>query len=1017
MVIFKGWLAALAYVFFSSACQAQFNTIETKNLRLVTYDFGHRYLIPHTVKSFENALAFHRRLFDYKPSQKINVLVQDFGDFGNGGATAVPVNSITMGVSPFSYTFETSPAAERIFSLMNHELVHVTALDNASPGDRFFRKVFLGKVNPDSDNPLSAVFSWLTAPRRYSPRWYHEGIASYVETWMGGGVGLALGSYDEMVFRTRVLEGAHLYSAQGLESEGTTTDFQGKTNSYLYGTRFMGYLSDTYGPDRIIEWVKRDKNSKASFAAQFRRVFGKSLTSSWDEWLDSERKWQESNLAELKKKPLTPYRDITNQTIGSVSFPQYDAQNQMMYMAVNYPGQVPHLASLDLKTGRLEKFKDIKGAALFYVSSLCFDAEYGRLFYTTDNDEWRDLNEYDLVTGESRRLQRDFRTGDLTFNQRDLSLWGVKHLNGMSTIVRIPHASEDDPGKMPYSDWEQILTLPYGSDVFDLDMAPSGALLSAAVSDYRGNQSLMMYHIDTLSSKILKTDTIFNFEVSSPQSFRFSEDGKYLYGVSYYSGVSNVYRVRVSDYKISAMSNALTGFFRPLKISEDSLFAFRFCSDGFRPVMMPNQECKEVPSIQFLGNQTIEKFPILQKWKLSQAEAQKINLDSIKTAERKYSSLRLMRLNFAYPIVVGYKNFAGLGYAFNFSDPLGFSNIDFNVTYTPRSFRNRLMRYDNPSYDQLADNELWHASLNARFQRFNFSASLNNADFYDLFGPTRYSRKGIISRLEYNRALYIDQPRRLDLTLGGGGYYGLEGSPFFQRVKNLSAGGDGKRIDRNFYLNMDIALSYSSMQSSLGAVDAEKGIRCNIRNLNSYSAGNLFSSFSSNLDLGFALPVKHMSFWWRNSSGTALSEQFNPFTRVGFGAFGNNYIDFQGSRRYRGTWSFPGLSFMEERSIVAKDFVKSMAEIVLPPIRFRKLGGLNVYSNWMQFSLFSSFLAVKEPVLFGNNQFANAGSQLDLKIVLFSVMESTFSMGYARAWDLISREEYREFMISMKLLR
>lgn len=1011
------WLAGLLWVIFSTTCPGQFNTIETKNLRLVTYDFGHRYLVPHTVKSFENALAFHRKLFDYKPSQKINVLVQDFGDFGNGGATAVPVNSITMGVSPFSYTFETSPAAERIFSLMNHELVHVTALDNASPGDRFFRKVFLGKVNPDNDNPFSAVFSWLTAPRRYSPRWYHEGIASYVETWMGAGVGLAMGSYDEMVFRTRVLEGAHIYSAQGLESEGTTTDFQGKTNSYLYGTRFMGYLSDQYGPDRIIEWVKRNKESKASYSAQFKRVFGRPLSKGWSDWLTFERKWQESNISELKKNPVTPYRDITNYTLGSVSQPQYDAENQVMYMALNYPGVVPHLAALDLKTGRMEKLKDIKGAALFYVSSLCFDPESGRLFYTTDNDEWRDLNEFDLVTGKAKRLQRDFRTGDLTFNRRDHSIWGVKHLNGMSTIVRIPQQNEDKPEKGPYSDWEQILTLPYGSDVFDLDISRSGTMLSAAVSDYRGNQSLLIYHIDSVSSKIVKTDTVFNFEVSSPQSFRFTDDGKFLFGVSYYSGVSNVYRVRVSDYKISAMSNSLTGLFRPIQINEDSLFALRFCSDGFRPVLIPNRECKNVASIQFLGNQTIEKYPVLKQWQLSQAEAQKINIDSIKTSERKYSSFRLMRLNFAFPIVVGYKNFIGLGYAFNFSDPLGFSNIDFNVSYTPRELPNQLMRNNNPGYDELADNELWHASLSARFQRFNFSASLNNADFYDLFGPTRYSRKGILSRLEYNRALIIDQPRRLDLTIGGGGYYGLQGSPFFQRVKNLSASGDGKQIDRNLYLNMDATLTYSSMQSSLGAVDQEKGIRVSVRNLNSYSAGNLFSSFNSNLDLGFALPVKHMSFWWRNAAGSALSEQFNPFTRVGFGAFGNNYIDYQGSRRYRGTWAFPGLSFLEERSIVAKDFLKTTAEIVLPPIRFRKFGGLNLYSNWMQFSVFSSYLAVREPLFFGDNQFANAGSQLDLKIVLFSVMESTFSLGYARAWDIVSGEEYREFMISLKLLR
>ena len=91
-----------------------------------------------------------------------------------------------------------------------------------------------------------------------------------------------------------------------------------------------------------------------------------------------------------------------------------------------------------------------------------------------------------------------------------------------------------------------------------------------------------------------------------------------------------------------------------------------------------------------------------------------------------------------------------------------------------------------------------------------------------------------------------------------------------------------------------------------------------------------------------------MSFWLRNSAGTSLSSEYNPFTRGGFGAFGNNYIDYQSSRRYRGTYAFPGIGFNEDRSIVAKDFVKTMAELVLPPIRFRHFGGLNLYSNYLQ---------------------------------------------------------------------
>ena len=56
------------------------------------------------------------------------------------------------------------------------------------------------------------------------------------------------------------------------------------------------------------------------------------------------------------------------------------------------------------------------------------------LYYSTDNDGWRDLNAYNLKTKESSLLQKDVRTGDLAFNRKDQSIWGIKHLNGFSTI-------------------------------------------------------------------------------------------------------------------------------------------------------------------------------------------------------------------------------------------------------------------------------------------------------------------------------------------------------------------------------------------------------------------------------------------------------------------------------------------------------------------------------------------------------------------------------------------------------
>ncbi|MFT5143175.1 MAG: hypothetical protein ACI80V_003720 [Rhodothermales bacterium] len=136
---------------------------------------------------------------------------------------------------------------------MNHEMVHLVTTDKASRSDRLFRTLFRGKVNPTPDQPVSMLFSYLTTPRWYTPRWYLEGMAVYMETWMNGGFGSAIGPYDEMVFRTMVRDDAHIYDVVGLEPEGTTVDFQVGVNSYLYGTRFVSYLAYTYGNDKLVQ--------------------------------------------------------------------------------------------------------------------------------------------------------------------------------------------------------------------------------------------------------------------------------------------------------------------------------------------------------------------------------------------------------------------------------------------------------------------------------------------------------------------------------------------------------------------------------------------------------------------------------------------------------------------------------------------------------------------------------------------------------------------------------------------
>ena len=223
--------------------QAELATIETQDLRLVYNRSTLSFLAPYASRCFENSMRFHQRLFHYTPTEKVNVILDDVSDFGNAGVSVNPRNSMLVHIAPVNFVYETGPSNERINFTMNHEVVHVVALDQAAGADKVFRELFRGKVRETNEHPESILYSFLCLPRRAAPRWYHEGIAVFLETWMAGGIGRAQGPYDEMVFRSMVRDGSRFYDPLGLESEGTKVDFQIGANSYLYGTRFLSYLA------------------------------------------------------------------------------------------------------------------------------------------------------------------------------------------------------------------------------------------------------------------------------------------------------------------------------------------------------------------------------------------------------------------------------------------------------------------------------------------------------------------------------------------------------------------------------------------------------------------------------------------------------------------------------------------------------------------------------------------------------------------------------------------------------
>lgn len=971
-------LVALLYMAMTNGLLAQY-VLETKDLRLVYLSQSQKPLAQHAARCFENSLAFHSNLFNYKPKEKVTVLLHDFSDYGNAGAKAIPEDFVYISIAPFSYVYETTPANDRMNWIMNHELVHIVASDKETASDNTFRSLFFGKVAAIEENPISMLYSYLTNPRDYSPRWYHEGAAVFMETWMAGGLGRAQGAYDEMVFRTLIRDKSHIYDLVGLESEAKNIDFQAGVVSYLYGTRFMTYLSLQYGPGKLIDWVSRSQKSKAYFASQFKQVYGKPLDKEWSEWIAWETRFQQSNLDSIRNYPTTEFHALSRRALGSVSRFFYDAQKRKLYAAINYPGQVSHIAAIDVDSGEIDKISDIKGAALFYTSSLAFDPASNRLFFTADNNQWRDLMAVDINTGKKTMLLKDARVGDLAFNQADKSIWGIRHDAGISTLVRIPY---------PYNEWNQIHSWPYGQDMYDIDVSPDGRFVTGALADVSGRQRLIKMNVENVieSDGSSAFDVLFDFENSIPSNFVFSPDGRFLYGSSYYSGVSNIYRYDFAGGEMEALSNCETGFFRPLPISDDSLIVLQYTGKGFVPGMISNKPVEHVGAIKFLGNEVVQRHPIVKEW-LAPSPAS-VNIDSLTLYAGKYNALKNIKLSSAYPIVEGFKDFAAVGMRFDVAGPLGLNKFDLTVSYTPDG--------------RLSSGQRTHLNFNYSHLNWRMHAAYNAADFYDLFGPTKTSRKGYSVGLQYKKTLLYDLPRTMDYAIHVAGYGNLETLPDFQNVASS--------FDK--FLTASASFNYKYLRTSLGAVDYEKGFSWQIVSGNNYVNKKLFPRIYSSFDYGFALPINHSSIWFRSSAGVSFGDRGDPFANFFFGGFGNNRVDHLRDKRYREYYSFPGVDLNE---IGGKNYGKLLVEWNLPPIRFRRLGFPSFYSSWARVSLFSTGIVTDVDRQASRRKLANVGGQVDFRLIFLSNIPLTLSFGYATAFE---KNENRsdEFMFSLKIL-
>ena len=954
------------------------SVVETKDLKLFYFD-PLDYLAPHAVRTFTNSLAWQKRIFGWAPSESTTVLLKDLSDYGNAAASVAAHDRLFFDIAPHSRAFETFPASERLVSLMNHEMVHIAQGDIASSEDRWWRSFFFGKVGAQSQYPETMLYNYLTVPRFAVPRWYVEGTAVFMETWMGGGVGRAQGGYDEMAFRALVRDGAPFYDPLGLESRGVRVDFQVTANAYLYGTRFVTWLAHAYSPEKVVEWIRRPEDSHRYYADQFRHVFGIPLERAWQDWIAFEREFQARNLAAVRQHPITPHRLLPAAgAVGSISRMYYDEKRATIYAAFRYPGSVEHVGALDTRDGSLRQLADIKRAMLYRVTSFALDEASGTAFYTDDNLAWRDLMAVDINTGARRMLLENARIGEMVFNPADRSLIGIQHRNGIATLVRVPH---------PYDRYERLVEFTYEYVPYDLDISADGKLLSASVGEINGDQFLRVWELSKFMAGDAKPLSEFRFGHSVPESFVFSPDSRFLYGSSYYSGVSNIYRYEVATGNVEAVSNAEVGFFRPVPLSDGRLLVLAYTAAGFVPAIIDAKPIADVSAIKFLGAEVAKKHPVVTTWQVPPPRT--VDYEKEVTASaRPFKPFTMLGLDNAFPVLQGYKNSVGLGYHVNIADPLGFAKFGITAAYTPTG--------------NLSGDERGHVEVTGEYLGWRGALSWNRSDFYDLFGPTKRSRKGYAAKAGYDDLLIWDEPRRLTLKYDLAYYDGIDTLP------------EAQNVDTTFtrLLTAEIGLYYTDVRRSLGAVDDEKGWAWSIVGTGSRVNGEVIPALRGTLDVGWPLPLPNSSIWLRTAAGVTSGDKDNPVANFYFGGFGNNYVDSGSIKRYREYYSMPGF---ELNALSGQRFARAMVEVNAPPLVFEGAGVPVFHATWLRPSLFASTLWTNTASADQRRHHSSVGAQADLYFSVLHWSGVTLSIGYALGFEG-TRRKGNEFMISLKIL-
>lgn len=491
-------------------------------------------------------------LMGWEPEQRTHVVLSDNIDASNGAATFFPNNRIELYVSaPGADPSSPLEFYDNWISLvLTHEYTHILHLDQAYAVAAFFRKIF-------GRNPISF-------PNVYSPLWMTEGIATLVES-EATTAGRLKGTFVEMVLRTSAVENRWLSEPQ---ASGYSAAWPGGSARYFYGSKFLEYVAQTEGLDRLAMFFHEYASTPIPFRMEATAldVFGTTFSQLYRAWSEAAQRRYLAEHHELSREGLTEREPLTR-----LGF-------ETKYAAISPDGRslaYAHRGPFESSTIRvydIAKKRDVHSKRVNTISHLSWSPDgkriaYSQLEFKNSFELLSDLYVWEVGRLGARQISSGQRLKDPAFTSDGKFLIAVQNRAGRNRLVEVDLTTQE------------IRPLVVPSPLVQFSepvVSPDGSLI--AVGEWRdGRIDVVLY--DRLGKHVRNlTESLDRSTNSSPA---FSADGQTVFFSGDGSGVSNIYAVSIDGTNLRRISNLYGGGFFPSASPDGDIYYVDYSSRGF----------------------------------------------------------------------------------------------------------------------------------------------------------------------------------------------------------------------------------------------------------------------------------------------------------------------------------------------------------------------------------------------------------------------------------------------------